>query len=402
MDYQQALQNLNTKNSRLVNAEIEDLHDALSLLMITVKSLADEPTKTLTIPSLFGKAYNENFISDYFAYTLDPLRNGIGNKPLLAILEFLEIDTTNYFFDQVTVIREHTFTNRGRIDFLINVDDTLVIAIENKILSPEGKKQTQSYERSIDDEYVQYDKVFIFLSPEGRKASSDLFFPLSYEDIFNTYTTLDVGECLDHKRAFYWQDFLSHLEEYIIMTNTLPELSERTKLFLEHYDVIRDLESAFERDSQYLIDYLSEKVLSFYEGGEWNLEKTPHYQLLEKESWNNQEYRVFLVFRIQKDILSKGAILVQLEVQGQRKEWNTSPHIESFIKLFKKINPGIQEEMNDKNMKSQSKDRPTNIASKRYSLKGDPISIDNAFDQALNDFSFLIEPVDKTVIKYSE
>ncbi len=42
--------------------------------------------KRITIPEIFGRSDDENFISDYVAYILDPYRNGIGIEPLQALL----------------------------------------------------------------------------------------------------------------------------------------------------------------------------------------------------------------------------------------------------------------------------------------------------------------------------
>ena len=66
-------------------------------------------------------------------------------------------------------------------------------------------------------------------------------------------------------------------------TGSYVDVMNKRKEFAYMGEVVRDLEIAFERDSQYLMAYLWEKVESYYEGEEWGIENSPHYQLLEKD-----------------------------------------------------------------------------------------------------------------------
>ena len=43
---------------------------------------------SFTVPEIFNKSYDENFISKYFSYILDPKKNGIGFEPIEKIILF--------------------------------------------------------------------------------------------------------------------------------------------------------------------------------------------------------------------------------------------------------------------------------------------------------------------------
>jgi hypothetical protein len=134
--------------------ELALLAERLAVIGTKARQSADRSRPRETIPALFGRAYDENFISDYLAYILDPARNGIGSEPLQALLSVAFDPDLDVDLDNVTILREYAFgdVNFGRIDLLIQLGDQGergVIGIENKILASEGDTQTISYATSI-------------------------------------------------------------------------------------------------------------------------------------------------------------------------------------------------------------------------------------------------------------
>ena len=96
----------------------------------------------MTIPRIFGRPYDENFISDYLAYILIRARTGSGLPPLEAFLKLCQIDTMNIPLEHAHIRREYGLDG-GRIDLLIECGESLaVVGIENKIYSSEevGKR----------------------------------------------------------------------------------------------------------------------------------------------------------------------------------------------------------------------------------------------------------------------
>lgn len=81
-------------------------------------------------------------------------------------------------------------TEDKNIDITIKFENTKhVIAIENKIKSSEhnsgksGKKQTVAYRQRIEKECVDYQKLFVYLTPDGDAPADEDWCILSYEDI---------------------------------------------------------------------------------------------------------------------------------------------------------------------------------------------------------------------------
>lgn len=390
-----AMNELKHRYSQFVEGELRVIRAALSDIGQIVDKLPEELARPYTIPAAFRRSYDENFISDYLAFLLDPNKNGIGNSPLKSLLAAADFDATNLALQHVSIKREFTFPGGGRIDLLIEADDAIV-GIENKIFSLEGKNQTVSYSRSIKKLFPEHELFLIFLAPGVHKPSSLLFRHLSYARLLEEFKTtkLDIGE--NRRSSFFWEDFILHLEVYIAMAHKLPEISERTELYIENINIIQDLRDSFEKDSQQLYDYLSAKIASSYDGS-WVHEKKADYQTYFKGNWNQKELVTFFIYRFDKNILRRENLICSLEVQGQGNLWEKSPLIAPFIENFSKTNPGIMEKIKRADLSNLPSDRQTYIASKTYPFQQDPESIDAAFSEAVADFAFLVDPVDRAI-----
>src|SRR5690625_930458 len=138
------------------STEYKNLKNSIIFLDRIFKSLPETKNKIKTIPSIFNKMYDENFISDFLSYILNPIENGVGFEPLVKIIEEYNRKGVN-ILDNLTlseknnieIIREYSFVNGRRIDILIKIQDQLIIAIENKIFASELENQTIDYADSI-------------------------------------------------------------------------------------------------------------------------------------------------------------------------------------------------------------------------------------------------------------
>ena len=97
------------------------LAERLAIIEEKARLVTDPNFTRETIPALFKRTYDENFISDYLAYILDPSRNGIGTEPLQALLSLAFDYDSDMDLDNAIIDREHTFkdSSLGRIDLLI-------------------------------------------------------------------------------------------------------------------------------------------------------------------------------------------------------------------------------------------------------------------------------------------
>lgn len=172
----------------------------------------------------------------------------------------------------------------------IDIDDyKWLLVIENKIHSEEGEKQTEFYTKELSDKYSDkiYKKICIFLTPEGRKPSSDYFMAMSWMEI---YEILDLIRSKNMKRDL--SIFLDHLK-YSIKGYFMNENEDRIneileKLFSKHFEV---LEFIYQKYPKYVKDFNTE-VLNIFEsrfkeeyGNEWEFFTGSNWIRLQKKGW---------------------------------------------------------------------------------------------------------------------
>jgi len=375
----------------------------------------------LTIPSIFRRSYDENFISDYLAYILDPKKNGIGNAPLAKVLEFIFPELERWDWKSVEIIREYQI-GQGRIDFLILIDEVIVVGIENKIFAPEAVEQTKYYADVLDQKFDNRGRYYILLSIDGRPATSEKFYSLSYCDLLKIFRTIPYSCINNLHKSILWEDFLTHMEVYLAMNSEDLVIPDKNKvvLYLQHREMINDLLSAFDGSKDIVFDYIASHLKQRLGNIEWeyNFNSTRDWQLVYKRNWYPKEppLRIIWVFWYTRDILSSSNFQVSVEVQGYEK-WDTQEEIDDFMELFdirytllKKVyeEKGIQYRPSVKGRQILTK---LGIAWKPYTLEIDFDHLENISDQiikAVDDLAFLTEPIDETLqeliasLKHSE
>ena len=272
--------------------------------------LRESRRRRLTIPAIFGRSGDENFISDYLAYILDPERNGIGTEPLQALLGLALEDISEIDFGQVAITREYAFQKRpekGRIDFLIELGqdgENGVIAIENKIYSPEGEHQTGAYVEGVQGDYPGRAHYLLFLTPNGYPPKAKEFIPVSYADLASELRKIQFPVLTDIHKTVIWEDFIEHLEEYIVMANENLELSGRARLYLDHHAMIETLTKAYQDDAQKVFDAVTGRIMEhFGDGWHYHFLGRNGFQEINRESWKIGNYYVFYQYFFSRETL---------------------------------------------------------------------------------------------------
>ena len=67
--------------------ELNFITSALTELTTRYENIPKEREKRITFLDIIDKGYNENYISDYLAFLLNPKINGIGNRVLHLIFQ---------------------------------------------------------------------------------------------------------------------------------------------------------------------------------------------------------------------------------------------------------------------------------------------------------------------------
>jgi hypothetical protein len=397
MDYSQQMAQLDSEYQRILKRKIELYRERLSKLEARYRALPPGKRRALTVPAVFDRSYDENFISDYLAYVLDPSRNGIGVEPLRALLEKSGFDASTLDFSKVEINREQALSSGGRIDLCIIIDDSFVLGIENKVLSAEGAGQTPAYARAMAVDFPGCGHHFVFLTPEGRKASSRRFVPMSYSSLVEALQAVPVRLGNDLRSYFYWEDFIVHVEEYIIMDGGQFELSEKAKLYLEHYSMINDLIGAYQDDMRGMFALLGSTVQGALGGGGWIVSFKPGrlYQQAYREAWDRPELWIHLEYAFPNDVLLSDwfALMIDVERKGRQR----------FTELFRQRYERARTDYEKAGIDYCPDNRRIAVAWKKYSLQIDMADLESIGSQlisALEEFAFLPALVDEALKEY--
>ncbi|MEA3439069.1 MAG: PD-(D/E)XK nuclease family protein [Chloroflexota bacterium] len=310
--------------------------DQLKVIQQQYQKLPPTQPRPDTIPAIFNRAYDENFISDYLAYVLNPDKNGLGTEPLRALLGLVSAEFNGIDIQEADIYREYTLDS-GRIDLLIIIDEALVVGIENKILSSESDNQTEYYAKVIRRDFTEYQKALIFLSPHGTQPSSKYFRAVSYRQLLDSFRRMPYDWITDVKKSVLWEDFLQHLEEYIVSEKTSFEFSSRAELYLENIDMLEDLQQAFKSDWDALIKHLDEKLLSHLGPNEWEIDSSQwryYWNRVYKKSWKQEDIFASFSYFVSPKRYQASNFDLRLHV-----EWK---YYKDFIDLYQKQMSSLQ------------------------------------------------------------
>lgn len=205
----------------------------------------EERISPFNIFEALGVARAEIRHSNFLAYLLDPNRkHGLGEEFLTRFLyrALLSIDSTDPVaaevmiadIDQVQVERE-----REGIDVLLTIHSIrLVVAIENKIDAAETGDQLARYFQWVEQEYGSgWRRIYLFLSPDGREASHEAWYPISYSIVVDSIDWL-----LRTRGSNLSADLMLTMKHYheMLERNVLDEDKNRDvarQLYLKHKEV---------------------------------------------------------------------------------------------------------------------------------------------------------------------
>ncbi len=390
-----AYRRLEEAEAQAVSRQVQQHHTSLAILAAKAGVLPETKALPVTVPVIFGRPYDENFISNYLAYVLDPQRNGLGDAPLSVLLSLagcqIEPD-----LDEVKISREFTLADSSRIDLLIIIGEELVLGIENKIFASEGSQQTQKYERMIRAAFPDHQCWYIFLTPEKTAASSEAFYPLSYREMLQAFRKIAFDWKADIRKSVLWDDFLTHLEAYIVMDKNFSAFSEKTRLYIENYQMIKDIERSFLQDWERLISYLTSLVGEQYPEPDWvvDFSEAPsrNWHQISKSSWRGTGYFIHYEFWFSPEMLANRQFYLMVDVGRLTSQ---------LLSLFEARYPAEEAKYQQSGIQFRPRNRKIAIAWKKYTLESDEIDgIGNSFLAALDEFDFLTPVIDEVIAEF--
>jgi len=231
---------------------------------------------------------NETRHSNFLSWLMNPKENhNLKDYFLSSLLKVISIrasslgiktpsifDIDNWSFIGTEVLREWR-----NIDILIKDDDhKLICVIENKIYSKEHSGQLRRYKEIVEQEYPDYQKMFVYLTIEGDEASEDEYMSINYHDI-----TKIITHIIDNKKTSIGEEiliFISHYREmfrrYIMENSEIQEICR--KIYSRHkkaLDLIFEykpdllmeinecLTEIIKNDSDLILDFSSKSFIRF-------------------------------------------------------------------------------------------------------------------------------------------
>jgi hypothetical protein len=279
--------------------------------------------KLFTIPEIFKRESDENFISDYLAFILDPKKNGIGAEPLKRIISYCnpEYDVDRLEFKRCSVERGKYLDEENRIDLLITIGKYLIVAIENKIYSKERENQTIDYYNAIDRAYKDIDdKLFILLAAEeSTKPSSEYFKLLTYSKLYEIFSTIRPDFTNNIKHSILFDDFLLHIRRMFMSEND-SLISEKTKIYLQNIEMFKDLLNSYYSESELLFN-IFERATSRNFPDRFLIKWNDRYQQMYKKEWDRGNIFVHYEFWINReDVIEDNKFKVMIDVEGKNKK----------------------------------------------------------------------------------
>jgi len=238
--------------------KVDDISEKLLTLVQNdeLSKLVDELAKP-NIFELVGLRRQEIRHSAFLCELLDPSSHlGVGKRFLNRLVRTAFTSMTQgqevknnfdpFTFElgrerSVSVLREIY-----NIDILIiDQEKEFLIAIENKIGANESEQQLKKYRTRLEETYPNFQKLFIFLSPEGREAETDdQWVPISWNNIADIVRELITLNTSSELTTLLLSHYLELTEKHILNSDHLEELANR--IYLQHQDA---LDFIFEKKS---------------------------------------------------------------------------------------------------------------------------------------------------------
>jgi hypothetical protein len=392
-EYQRVVQKARTAERQ----RLEGFRAKLSALEQQYDQVKPASPKPITIPAIFGRQHDENFISDYLAYVLDPAENGIGEAPLAQLLHLCGIEAGDLPLEEVMIHREYQLEN-GRIDLLLEWEDMLVLGIENKILSAEGTGQTRYYAKVVPRLFEGTPYHLVYLTRDGHKAGSSKFQSISYAQLLAALRNVAVTSATSSRQRFLWDDFLEHLEVYIIMSDPDHfEFSEKSKLYIEHQTMLHDLENTFKKEWNEALAYIEQQLYTHLKGGPWITRfygtKYNFHQVL-KPSWDLAGLSIHYEYWFTVARLNRRELTFMVDVESKRAD--------EFLARFDSHYPSIETKYRERGIRYRPRNRKFAIAWKAYPITQDIDQVARTFIDAFTEFRFLEKEIDAILAELVE
>lgn len=215
---------------------------------------------------IINMAYKEIVHSDMLAWLFNPYENhNLNDKVLKEILMQLSKKDAEYInlllldYSDLEVYREYTIDNGRRIDIVMESKNNKVIfIIENKIWSGEGDNQLEDYKNYIDEKYNDYNRIFLFLTPEKeRKEKYKEYIHITYNMIYNILNCVLQENQIKFEISVIIRQYKEIIGRYIMGSIDKEMIDLCRKLYVEHKEAL-DKIMQYGNTTYYLTEVINE------------------------------------------------------------------------------------------------------------------------------------------------
>lgn len=177
--------------------------------------------------------------SNMLAWLLDPNENhGLEKNVLEEFIRFAIVsggcelsvfDLLKITYEDFCVYREW-----NHLDILaVSKQSKIVLCIENKIDSGEGYRQLERYRKWIYNAYPEYQKVLIYLSPDGREGNDALYWcSMSYQNVLEIIEKCYEKSNLSPEVSVLISNYLDVIRRDIVGDEKLAKICE--EIYAKH------------------------------------------------------------------------------------------------------------------------------------------------------------------------
>ena len=297
---------------------------------------------------IINMADKEIVHSDMLAWLFNPYENhNLNDKVLKEILMQLSKKDAEYInlllldYSDLEVYREYTVDNGRRIDIVMESKNNKVIfIIENKIWSGEGDNQLEDYKNYIDEKYSDYNRIFLFLTPEKeRKEKYKGYIHITYSMIYSVLNCVLQENQIKFEISVIIRQYKEIIGRYIMGSIDKEMVDLCRKLYVEHKEAL-DKIMQYGNTTYYLTEVINEILDNeqIYNGkvilkNYGHIVYLPHCksETREKLQCGFQKDREYLALTISIEIKDEN-VTIYLQGSG-RNENNTAEQNNNYDKL---------------------------------------------------------------------
>lgn len=248
---------------------IEELTHRLEEMCRQLNRLPETEAPPPTTLQILGRNRQERDWQQFLAYFLDPeAQHGLDHAVLESVLRGLQQRTDLTFefsrFELETVdVATEVRVPGGRVDLLIWCDEQWFILCELKIDATESVEQTKTYADTETFHNIALDptavgenrRQYLFVTPDGSSAMSDEFAAIEWswiESRLRAVRESDYGS-YPARATSQLDDFVDTIDTELTMTEHDQNEAAKAELYVDYYDEVAEITSAFETEWEELI-----------------------------------------------------------------------------------------------------------------------------------------------------